>query len=35
MAEGMAKAIDLDYRLTVTRMTTKGNPVCEWVIGRG
>jgi len=35
MAEGMAKAINPDYKLTVTQMMTKGYPVCEWVVERG
>ena len=35
LGEWMAKAIDTDYELTVTQMMTKGNFVCEWVIGRG
>ncbi len=32
MSEGMAKAINPDYQLIMTKMMPKGDPVCEWVI---
>jgi len=32
MAEGMAEAINPDYKLTVTQMMTQGDPMCEWVV---
>ena len=33
-AEGTAKAINPDYKVTTTKMMTAGDPICEWVIER-
>ena len=32
MAEGMAKAINPDYKVTVTSVMTEGAPICEWIV---
>jgi hypothetical protein len=32
MAEGMAAAINPEYKLTVTQMMTDGDPICEWIV---
>ncbi len=31
-AEGTAKAINPDYKVTTTKMMTAGDPHCEWII---
>ena len=32
IAEGMAKAINPEYKVSVTRMMTEGDSLCEWVV---
>jgi len=32
IAEGMAKAINPDYKVTVNKMMTEGDSFCEWVV---
>lgn len=31
-AEGTAKAINPEYKVTTTKMMTAGDPICEWVV---
>ena len=32
IAQGMAKAVNPAYKVTVTRLMTEGDPTCEWVV---
>ena len=32
IAEGMAKTINPEYKVSVTRMMTEGDSLCEWVV---
>ena len=32
IAEGMAKAINPEYKVTVTKLMTEGDSLCEWVV---
>jgi hypothetical protein len=32
VAEGMAKSINPEFKVTVTKMMTQGDPICEWII---
>ena len=32
VAEGMAKAINPEFKVTVTKMMSQGDPICEWII---
>ena len=32
ISEGMAKAINPDYKVILTKAMTKGDPVCEWIV---
>ena len=32
MAQGMAKAINSDYGVTVTKVMTEGDEMCEWIV---
>ena len=32
VAEGMAKAVNPDFKVTVTKLMTEGDAICEWVV---
>ena len=32
ISQGMAKAINPDFTVTLTKAMTKGDPICEWIV---